>query len=81
MSTFFDSQLAQLHALIADNGRSEQAIVKAFDDVRLAIGNHSCERARDSIAQAYAISLCYVLSPSNAANIADEWVQSENDGR
>jgi hypothetical protein len=78
MSTFLDIQLVQLHALIASNLRSEQAVLTVFADIHRAIGTNCGQRARDSLAQAYAISLCYVLLPSQASNIADQW--TSNDG-
>jgi hypothetical protein len=71
MSTFLQVQLARLHDFITNNSASEQAILDVAFDVQRAIVEQSDQRTRDSLTQAYAISLLFVLLPSRAKYIAD----------
>jgi hypothetical protein len=78
MTTFLDTQVAQLHQFIDDISIPKQAILHVFDDVRVAIRTVRSQRARDSLAHSYAISLCYVLLPKQAASIAKQLTEEES---
>jgi hypothetical protein len=77
--TFLDSELAQLHQFIDDISIPKQAILHVVDNVRLAIRKHRSQRARDSLAHSYVISLCYVLLPAQANDIAHQLTDGESE--
>jgi hypothetical protein len=79
--TFLDAQLAQLHDFISNRSASEQTILHVADDVEAAVFKLRTQRARDSLAHSYAISLFTVLLPDQSASIADQLTKGDGKER